>query len=177
MVKVLLIFTVLVLMSGLRVIAAVHPGQLEISTFVGRQQVSRDHNATFSGGLQLGLEIAEVGIIEFSAETGFGSYPEDNQRVRNFDIALKSIIYSGELIFPYIMGGIGLMTFNRTGDDRKDEETGVTFAKTTVNTGFGLKVRIKKSFFARIDQKYFLFSRDSALTYRSLTAAGISYLF
>jgi len=157
--------------------AAVHTGQLEVSTFLGRQETQRDSNSTFSGGVQLGLEIVEIGTIEFSAETGFGSYPENKKRVRNFDIALKNTIYNGERFLPYIIGGLGLMTYNRTGDLENPDESSVTFARTTINFGAGFKIRIKKSFFARMDRKYFLFSKDGDLTYRSLTALGVSYLF
>jgi len=159
------------------IIATVHTGSLEVSTFLGRQQSQKDHNATFCGGVQFGLELVELGIIEFSAETGFGSYPENNQRVRSFDIALKNVFYKGEMFFPHILGGVGLMTYNKTGSMENKDESSVTFAKTTMNFGIGFKIRVKKDFFVKADQKYFLFSKDSDLTYRSLTALGVMYSF
>ena len=172
-----IIFTGILMLFAVETFSAVHTGKLEMSTFLGRQRAQRDGNATFSGGLQLGLEIVEIGIIEFSAETGFGSYPDNKRRVRNFDIALKSVIYNGELFFPYITGGIGLMTYNRTDKTDQADQASVTFAKTTTNFGLGFKLRIKKDFFARADQKYFLFAMNGGLTYRALTSLGILYAF
>lgn len=177
MIKAILVSMLAVLLCNSDIFAGVHTGQIELSTFVGRQQAQRDSNATFSGGIQFGLELVELGTIEFSAETGFGSYPDNNERVRNFDIALKNTFYKGEMFFPHILAGLGLMTYNKTGDNKNANEASVTFAKTTLNFGLGFKIRIKKDFFARADQKYFLFSKDSDLTYRSLTAMGVTYIF
>lgn len=161
--------------SAIDLHAAVHTGQLEVGTFIGRQQAQRDHNATFSGGLQFGLEVVEVGVIEFSAENAFSSYPDNNQKARNFDIALRSNFYSNDLFAPFILGGFGLMTYNKP--EKGDSDSSVSFAKTTTNFGFGFKARIQKEFFGRFDVKYNLFSKDGVLTYRSLIACGVAYSF
>jgi hypothetical protein len=156
---------------------AVHTGKIEFSTFVGRQRAQKDDNATFCGGVQVGLEVLEVGTFEFTAETGFGTYPENDQRVRNFDIAIKSLIYNGEMFLPHISGGIGLMTFNSTQKTEDPNVSKVKFAKTTINMGLGFKVRVKKDFYARADHRYFHYSKDGNLTYRSSTSLGVSYSF
>lgn len=175
MLKLFVVVIGFVVFLSFDVISAVHTGKIEFSSFVGRQQAQRDENATFSGGVQVGLEVLEIGTFEFTAETGFGTYPDNKQRLRNFDIALKSTIYNGETFFPHISGGIGLMTFNRP--KKIEGVSSVTFAKTTINMGVGFKARIKNDFFARLDHRYFHYTNKSNLTYRSLTSLGVTYAF